>query len=63
MISDSATDLAWAVFSTRVAGKILRCYTLGHADEVAIDDVLAVEEQVFPFDGADVLPLREVHVC
>ena len=27
---------------------MLRCYTLGRADEAAIDEVLAVEEQVFP---------------
>ena len=31
---------------------MLRCYTLGRADEAAIDEVLAVEEQVFPFNGA-----------
>ena len=28
-----------------------------------IDEILAVEEQIFPFAGAEVLPLREVHVC
>ena len=42
---------------------MLRCYTLGPADEAAIDELLAVEEQVSPFDGADMLQLREVHVC
>ena len=42
---------------------MLRFYTPGRADEVAIDEVLAVEELVFPFAGAEVLPLREVHVC
>ena len=39
----------------RVVGKMLRFYTLGRADEAAVDKVLAVEEHVFPFDGADVL--------
>ena len=47
----------------RVVGKMLRFYTLGRADEAAIDEVLAVEEYVFPFDGADVLQQREVHAC
>ena len=37
---------------------MLRFYTPGRADEAAIDEVL-----VFPFAGAEVLPLREVHVC
>ena len=36
---------------------MLRFYTLGRADEAAIDEVLAVEEPVFPFDGAEMLPL------
>ncbi len=48
---------------SRVVGKMLRFYTLGRADEAAIDEVLAVEEYVFPFDGADVLQQREVHAC
>ena len=47
----------------KVPGEMLRCYTLGPADEAAIDEVLAVEEHVSPLDGADVLQLREVHVC
>ena len=42
---------------------MLRCYTLGRADEAVIDEILSVEEQIFPFDGVEVLPLREVHVC
>ena len=42
---------------------MLRFYTLGRVDETVIDEVLAVGEQVFPFDGADVLPPREFHVC
>ena len=42
---------------------MLRCYTLGRADEAAIDEVLAVEEQVFPFHGANMLQLRAVHAC
>ena len=37
------------------------CYKPSRAAAAAIDEVLAVEELVFPFDGADVLPLREVH--
>ena len=52
-----------AVREARVVGKMLRFYTLGRADEAAIDEVLAVEEYVFPFDGADVLQQREVHAC
>ena len=36
---------------------MLRFYTLGRTDEAAYDEVLAVEELVFPFDGAEVLPL------
>ena len=42
---------------------MLRCYTLGRADEAAIDEVLAVEGQVFPFNGANMLQLRAVHAC
>ena len=42
---------------------MLRCYTPSRADAAAIDEVLAAEEQFFPFDGDDVLSLREVHVC
>ena len=42
---------------------MLRCYTPSRADAAAIDEMLAVEELVFPFAGAEVLPLREVHVC
>ena len=42
---------------------MLRCYTLGRADEAGIDEVLAVEEQVFPFNGANMLQLRAVHAC
>ena len=42
---------------------MLRFYTLGRADEAVIDEILSVEEQIFPFAGAEVLPLREVHVC
>ena len=42
---------------------MLRCYTLGRADEAAIDEVLAVEEQVFPFNRANMLQLRAVHAC
>ena len=42
---------------------MLPCYSLGRADKAAIDELPAVEEQVSPFDGADVLQLREAHVC
>ena len=30
---------------------MLRFYTLGRADEAVIDEILSVEEQIFPFDG------------
>ena len=47
----------------RVAGKMLRFYTLAAA-RMRLRSMRAwpLEEQVFPFDGADVPKLREIYV-
>ena len=45
---------------SRVACKMLRCYTLGRADEAPIDEVLAIEGQVLVVSTSALSNLSEV---